>query len=66
MGSHRGEDLVVPVQELLVDVVNALHDRFYEGEFGGDVAELGLALTEDLTDDAEILSGCGVVGVVVL
>ena len=54
------------VKELLVDVVNAFHDRFYEGEFGGDVAELGLALTEDLADGVDILSGCGVVGVAVL
>ena len=66
MGSHRGEDLVVPVQELLVDVVNALHDRFYECKFGGDGAELGLALTEDLADGVDILSGRDAVGVAVL
>ena len=52
MGSHRGEGLSV-------DVADALHDRFY-------VVKLGLALTDDLGDGVDVLSGRSVVGVAVL
>ena len=51
MDSHRGEDLVALVDELMVDFVDPIHDRFYEGEFAGDVVELGLALTEETLFD---------------
>lgn len=66
MSVHRSDDLVALVEELLVHVANALHDRFDGGEFDGDVVELGLALTYDLVDDVDVLTRRGVVGVAIL
>lgn len=66
MDSHRGQDLVALVEELPADAADALHDRFHDGKFDGDVVELGFALTEDLVDGVDLLSGRDVVGVAVL